>query len=503
MPFEGDQHRGAAGQWNPFLESQRQVSSWSEERVQELQAKLDRHLGPEFISSRAGPGGKSISYISGATVINIANDVFGFNGWSTEIKSVTVNFVDENRDGRVNMSVSVIMRITLRDGTFHEDVGNGHLENAKSKAMAFEKCKKQATTDAMKRALRRFGNATGNCLYDQSYLNQVAKIKYDQKSSILDPSRLITAQELSSSLAGAKRQRAKTDEVLPRQPPSTTSTAKAPNLPTIPNLPTKGPVVATTRTMTTATTATTGLLDYSRNELEEDTGANELYGSDIFDEYKDLDDELCIESDDFDIELDIEEPNVLERRSASYGNTDARVPLLRTSNVQSNNNNNNNTIANSTAGNNTPSAPVKVKEVSTPINGSNPVLFVSARAAEKVQNDEPLDEKAMFDVHFQSPSIRKTVDHTKSRPIHRTSVMASSAVNFDNPQLNSTRAVGMPPGLSRSPSSRPLLSVGQQSGLKRMLSINGNGPRPEPFQESTNIVNNGGNDHDINKKQKF
>ena len=39
------------------------------------------------------------------------------------------------------------------------------------------KCKKEAVTDALKRALRNFGNLLGNCLYDKSFVNEVIKIK--------------------------------------------------------------------------------------------------------------------------------------------------------------------------------------------------------------------------------------------------------------------------------------------------------------------------------------
>lgn len=71
------------------------------------------------------------------------------------------------------------MRVTLRDGTFHEDVGYGHIENCKGKAAAFEKAKKEGTTDALKRALRSFGNVLGNCIYDKTYLAKVTKMKIE------------------------------------------------------------------------------------------------------------------------------------------------------------------------------------------------------------------------------------------------------------------------------------------------------------------------------------
>jgi len=91
---------------------------------------------------------------------------------------VQVDFVDENpTNGKVSLGLSVIVRVTLRDGTFHEDVGYGHMENSKGKAAAFEKAKKEGTTDALKRALRNFGNVLGNCIYDKDYLARVTKVK--------------------------------------------------------------------------------------------------------------------------------------------------------------------------------------------------------------------------------------------------------------------------------------------------------------------------------------
>jgi DNA repair and recombination protein RAD52 len=104
--------------------------------------------------------------------------VFGFNGWSSSIQNVQIDFVDENTtNGKITLGLSTIVRVTLRDGTYHEDIGYGHIENCKGKAAAFEKAKKEAATDAMKRALRNFGNVLGNCLYDKDYLGKVTKLK--------------------------------------------------------------------------------------------------------------------------------------------------------------------------------------------------------------------------------------------------------------------------------------------------------------------------------------
>ncbi|WVQ71460.1 hypothetical protein IAR50_000997 [Cryptococcus sp. DSM 104548] len=162
-----------------FTSTQRGFASqWSEDRIEQIQARLKRKLGPEYVTQRPGPGGmQKLSYIEGWKVINLANDVFGFNGWSTTIVSLKPDFIDQTKEGRVFVNATAIIRITLLDGTFHEDVGCGQAENVKSKGAAIDKAQKEAVTDATKRALRTFGNVLGNCLYDKDYTKEVVKMK--------------------------------------------------------------------------------------------------------------------------------------------------------------------------------------------------------------------------------------------------------------------------------------------------------------------------------------
>jgi DNA repair and recombination protein RAD52 len=51
----------------------------------------------------------------------------------------------------VSLGISALVRVTLKDGTFHEDIGYGSIENAKSKAMAFEKAKKEGKNPPSKK----------------------------------------------------------------------------------------------------------------------------------------------------------------------------------------------------------------------------------------------------------------------------------------------------------------------------------------------------------------
>ncbi|KIX06516.1 uncharacterized protein Z518_04492 [Rhinocladiella mackenziei CBS 650.93] len=179
MPAVGDQHKlNGNNTSNPFEEQKPRIAEYTAQEIATLQSRLDRQLGPEFISTRAGPGGSRVHYLAADKAISLANEVFGFNGWSSSIQNIQIDFVDENlQTGKISLGLSVIVRVTLKDGTHHEDIGYGQIENCKGKAAAFEKAKKEGTTDALKRALRNFGNVLGNCVYDKNYLAKITKVK--------------------------------------------------------------------------------------------------------------------------------------------------------------------------------------------------------------------------------------------------------------------------------------------------------------------------------------
>ncbi|KAE8373440.1 hypothetical protein BDV26DRAFT_285118 [Aspergillus bertholletiae] len=163
---------------NPFEEHPRRMNEYTAREIATLQARLDKKLGPEYISSRPGAAGQKVHYLAADKCINLANEVFGFNGWSSSIQQIQIDFVDESPNtGKISLGLSVVVRVTLKDGTYHEDIGYGHIENCKGKAAAFEKAKKEGTTDALKRTLRNFGNVLGNCIYDKDYVSKVTKVK--------------------------------------------------------------------------------------------------------------------------------------------------------------------------------------------------------------------------------------------------------------------------------------------------------------------------------------
>ncbi|RXN00406.1 DNA repair protein RAD52-like [Acipenser ruthenus] len=127
-----------------------------------------------------------VCYIEGHKVIGLANEMFGYNGWSHSITQQNVDFVDLI-NGRFHVGVSAFVKVQLKDGSFHEDVGYGVSEGLKSKALSLEKARKEAVTDGLKRSLKCFGNALGNCILNKEYLMAINKIP-KQPPAPLDPS---------------------------------------------------------------------------------------------------------------------------------------------------------------------------------------------------------------------------------------------------------------------------------------------------------------------------
>ncbi|KAM4060309.1 rad52/22 family double-strand break repair protein [Hirsutella rhossiliensis] len=119
-------------------------------------AVLGRPLGPEYVQRRPGPGGSKLSYLSSADAISLANDMFGHDGWSSEVIEQSCESRTEGNPAKW-MTEAVCRRNT--------------------RAEAMEKAVKEAETDALKRALRIFGEALGNCLYSKPYLSWIEKVR--------------------------------------------------------------------------------------------------------------------------------------------------------------------------------------------------------------------------------------------------------------------------------------------------------------------------------------
>jgi len=113
---------------------------------------LSAPLDLNNVKQRKGAGGRKLDYISGEHAIAEANRIFGFDGWSCE--TVHMECVSDKPP-------TYIARVRVRAGGVTREGWGGDNGNDHENAV------KGAETDAIKRALRTFGNQFGLPLYDK------------------------------------------------------------------------------------------------------------------------------------------------------------------------------------------------------------------------------------------------------------------------------------------------------------------------------------------------
>jgi len=181
--------------------------TFSTEQIKALSGPLNKaHVKPP------APG-KYGDYIEGWRTIDIANAIFGFDGWTRE----TVLLQETNRElltlpGRngapdyQQWRVGYLAKVRVEaGGIVREGTGFGQGQGKpEGLGDAIESAAKEAETDAMKRALMTFGNPLGLALYDKTKANvaEVATPMSKEAESLIDK---ILACETMLQLKGWKR----------------------------------------------------------------------------------------------------------------------------------------------------------------------------------------------------------------------------------------------------------------------------------------------------------
>lgn len=172
----------------------------------EVSKHLKAPLDPAAI--KPPPKGKFGEYVDGLHVIREANRIFGFNGWSYTVERLEQThseIVDLNGSNgayqQLRCSFLCAVRVNV-DGVVREGlavgVGNGKPENAGD---VIESAVKEAETDALKRALRTFGNTFGLALYDKDKNNREVGVPFDADETY---SRIKAAIAGQDAIAGLK-----------------------------------------------------------------------------------------------------------------------------------------------------------------------------------------------------------------------------------------------------------------------------------------------------------
>mgnify|MGYP005820683443 CR=1 FL=1 len=140
---------------------------------EQQKAALSAPLSSAFVKTRK-QGGREVSYIEGWKVIEEANRIFGFDGWTREtidVKCVAEGERKIGRDGDTGYGVTYVVRVRVMVGNIcREGCGAGHGID-RDLGQAHESAIKEAETDGMKRAMMTFGNPFGLALYDKEQAN--------------------------------------------------------------------------------------------------------------------------------------------------------------------------------------------------------------------------------------------------------------------------------------------------------------------------------------------
>ena len=147
------------------------------------QQVLAYELDSSRIKSRS-KGNISLSYLEGFDVIETANKIFGYGNWDYSISKLEQVSQEQNQNQNHVICYKAVINVVVHDlqhskHISREDVGFG-TGIAKTLADAHESGAKEAVTDAIKRAMRSFGNQFGNSLYDKSRQHQTQNYQQTQ-----------------------------------------------------------------------------------------------------------------------------------------------------------------------------------------------------------------------------------------------------------------------------------------------------------------------------------
>ena len=139
--------------------------------------RLGEPLDEGLVSHRKGRGNRSFAYLEGRTVIDQANRVFGHGAWGYDlVGDVTLRkgeSVDpKTREAKPWRAYAATVRVTVPGSPPRTDVGFHAV--AEETVEGHETAHKGAVTDALKRALRSYGDQFGNGLYGDGATGDLA-----------------------------------------------------------------------------------------------------------------------------------------------------------------------------------------------------------------------------------------------------------------------------------------------------------------------------------------
>ena len=133
---------------------------------------LGEALDPALVSQRRGRAGRTYDYLEGHVVIEQANKIFARGGWGYDIVGdVTLREIEtvDSKTGEVRRGQAYAAKVMVNVPGAPSRTDVGFHAVAEETVEGHETAYKGSVTDALKRALRSFGDQFGNGLYgDQS-----------------------------------------------------------------------------------------------------------------------------------------------------------------------------------------------------------------------------------------------------------------------------------------------------------------------------------------------
>jgi recombination DNA repair RAD52 pathway protein len=129
---------------------------------------------------RVSKDGKGFSHVEAYEIKAHLNRLFGFEGWSTEIESLTCIFETETEKG---WTAAYLCQMTLAVGDkFSADASTGDATNQRSRSDAHDLAVKSAVSGALKRCATAWGDQFGLSLYAKGSMEPLVKrvIPYEE-----------------------------------------------------------------------------------------------------------------------------------------------------------------------------------------------------------------------------------------------------------------------------------------------------------------------------------
>lgn len=139
--------------------------------------RLGEALDEGLVSHRRGRGNRSYAYLEGSTAIEQANRVFGHGGWGYDLVGEVTLREGESVDQQTGeakpwRAYAATVRVSVPGSQPRTDTGFQAV--AEETVKGHETAHKGAVTDALKRALRSYGDQFGNGLYGDGAASDLA-----------------------------------------------------------------------------------------------------------------------------------------------------------------------------------------------------------------------------------------------------------------------------------------------------------------------------------------